>query len=331
MFLSADIMSASRHDSDSIKETNTMQYTTNIKKFTDSLLGATAIVLFAALWAQPGPAAAAGQADIVWRGCGITKKAFMAEAAQAYRQKTGTNISLSGGGATLGIRTAAAGKADIGGSCRPAKPDISEHEKGVRMTHVGWDALVVMVHPQNPVQNLSVEQLYNIMTGKIRNWSEVGGSNEPILVVVRVGKMSGVGYMGRKMLFNDPRANFYRRAINLKSSGPVEKKVEKRVNAIGISGISSAKRRNVKLLSLNGVAPTKTNVGNGTYPFYRPLYLITKGAPQGKVKKFMDWLLSSEGQKVVSDQGTVNLAEGIKLAGNYKYWENTDLITNFRR
>ena len=308
-----------------------MQYNTIFKKFTASIVGATAITLFAALWAHPGLATTAAQADIVWRGCGITKKAFMAEAAEAYRKKTGINISLSGGGATLGIRTAAAGKADIGGSCRPAKPDISELEKGVHMTHVGWDALVVMVHPENPVQNLSVEQVYNIMTGKIRNWSEVGGSNEPILVVVRVGKMSGVGYMGRKMLFDDSRANFYRRAINLKSSGPVEKKVAKRVNAIGISGISSAKRRNVKLLSLNGVAPTKTNVSNGTYPFYRPLYLITKGAPQGKVKKFLDWLLSSEGQKVVSDQGTVNLAEGIKLAGLYKYWEHTDLITNFKQ
>lgn len=309
-----------------------MQYNTILKKFTDRILGATAIALFAALWAgNPVPATAANQADLVWRGCGITSKAFMAEAAEAYRQKTGINISINGGGATLGIRTTAAGKADIGGSCRPAKPDISELEKGVRMIHVGWDALVVMVHPQNPVQNLSVEQLYDIMTGKIRNWSEVGGNNEPILVVVRVGKMSGVGYMGRKMLFNDPRANFYRRAINLKSSGPVETKVEKRVNAIGISGVSSAKRRKVKLLSLNGVAPTKTNVSNGAYPFYRPLYLITKGAPQGKVKIFMDWLLSSEGQKVVSDQGTVNLAEGSKLAGTFKYWEHTDLITNFKQ
>jgi phosphate transport system substrate-binding protein len=308
-----------------------MQYNTTFKKFTAGMLGATAIALCAAaLWVHPGPATAANPADIVWRGCGITRKAFMAEAAEAYRKKTGINISINGGGATLGIRTAAGGKADIGGSCRPAKPDISDLEKGVRMIHVGWDALVVMVHPENPVQNLSVEQLYNIMTGKIRNWSEVGGSNEPILVVVRVGKMSGVGYMGRKMLFDDPRANFYRRAINLKSSGPVEKKVEKRVNAIGISGVSSAKRRNVKLLSLNGVAPTKTNVSNGTYPFYRPLYLITKGAPQGKVKKFMDWLLSSDGQKVVSDQGTVNLAEGSKLAGSYKYWEHTDLIINYK-
>lgn len=308
-----------------------MQAKTIWEKWMRRMTLAACAALLGTMMFNPHLAEAAGKADLTWRGCGITKKAFMAEAAVAYCKKTGKVISISGGGATLGIRTAAAGKADIGGSCRPAKPDISDLEKGVRMTHVGWDALVVMVHPDNPVNSLSVDQLYKIMTGEVRNWSEVGGNNEQILVVVRVGKMSGVGYMGRKMLFNDARANFYRRAINLKSSGPVEKKVEQRENAIGISGISSASRRKVKLLSLNGVAPTKDNVASGTYPFFRPLYLLTKGEPQGEVKNFMDWLLSAQGQQVVSDQGTVNLAEGRNLVKMYKYWEHTDLTVNYQQ
>lgn len=265
-----------------------------------------------------------------WKGCGIIKKAFINEAVKVYMRKTGKTIALSGGGATVGIRSAAAGKADIGGSCRPAKPDISELEKGVRMTHVGWDALVAMVHPDNPVSNLTTEQLYDIMTGKIRNWSEVGGKNKSILVVVRVGKMSGVGYTARKMLFDDPTTNFYRRAVLLKSTGPVEKKVARRIDAIGISGVSSAKLRKVKLLSLNGAAPTKANLVNGSYPFYRPLFLITKGEPKGEAKLFLNWLLAPEGQKVVSEQGTVNLAEGRILSKEYKYWENTDLILNYQ-
>lgn len=270
-------------------------------------------------------------ADLVWRGCGITRKAFMAEAAVAYEKKTGKKITVTGGGATLGIRYTAAGKADIGGSCRPVKPDISDLEKGVNMTHVGWDALVVMVHPENPVENLTINQLFRIMTGEIKNWNEVGGENASILVVVRTGKMSGVGYMARKMLFNDPRANFYRRAINLQSSGPVERKVETRKDAIGISGVSSAKRRNVKLLKLENLAPTKENVASGKYPFYRPLFLMTKGHPQGEIKSFLDWLLSPEGQKVVSDQGTVNLSEGTNLVKTYKYWEHADLVLNYPR
>jgi phosphate transport system substrate-binding protein len=314
---------------ESIKEINTMQAKKFWEKCIITIVGTAAIGLAGGFMFNLTAARAAQGADLIWRGCGITQKAFMIEAAVAYRKKTGIDISVKGGGATLGIQTAASGKADIGGSCRPAKPDISELEKGAQMTQVGWDALVVMVHPDNPVDNLTIKQLYMIMTGEIRNWNEVGGNNDQILVVVRVGKMSGVGYMARKMLFNDPRANFYRRAINLKSSGPVEKKVEGRVSAIGISGVSSAKRRKVKLLSLNGIAPTKENVANGTYPFFRPLYLMTKGEPKREVKAFLDWLLSPEGQKVVSDQGTVNLAEGQKLNNMFKYWENTDLILNY--
>jgi len=288
--------------------------------------------LFLACFITADVAAAenAEKADLIWRGCGITKKAFMAEAANAYKKKTGKIIKISGGGATLGIRTAAAGKADIGGSCRPAKPDISDLEKGVYMTLVGWDALVVMVNPENPVDSLTVDQVYRIMTGEIKNWNEVGGTNDPILVVVRTGKMSGVGYMARKMLFDDPRANFYRRAINLQSSGPVEAKVETRKNAIGISGVSSAKRRKVKLVALDGKAPTKENVASGSYPFYRPLFLMTKGKPQGEIKAFLDYILSPQGQKVVSDQGTVNVAEGAVLMKKYKYWEHTDLVLNYQ-
>ncbi|MCP4747725.1 MAG: phosphate ABC transporter substrate-binding protein [Desulfobacteraceae bacterium] len=292
-------------------------------------MGLACATLIAGMLISPALAEDNTSADIVWRGCGITQKAFMIEAAAAYEKITGKRISISGGGATLGIQTAASGQADIGGSCRPAKPDISELEKGVRMTHVGWDALVVMTHPDNPVNNITTEQLHKIMTGKIRNWSEIGGNNEQILVVVRIGKMSGVGYMGRKMLFQDPRENYYRRAINLKSSGPVEKKIESRKNAIGISGVSSAKRRKVKILFLDGTAPTKENVANASYPFFRPLFLMTKGEPVGEIKIFIQWLLSAEGQKVVSDQGTVNLTEGARLTKEYKFWENTQYVLNF--
>ena len=290
-----------------------------------------AMLVLAGILAFPAFAEVEKKADLRWRGCGITKKAFMAEAAQAYRKKTGKIISLKGGGATLGIRTTAAGNADIGGACRPAKPELTDMEKGVRMTHVGWDAVVAMVHPDNPVDKLTREQLFKIMKGEIRNWSEVGGTNEPIVVVVRRGKINGVGYMARKMLFNDSKANFYRRAINLKSSGPVEKKVEKRKDAIGLSGVSSAKRRKVKLLALDGAAPTKANVANGSYPFFRPLYLMTKGEPKGEVKSFMDWIVSAEGQQVVSEQGTVNLREGESLVAQFKHWENTDIIRNYKK
>ncbi|CAB1057703.1 Phosphate ABC transporter, periplasmic phosphate-binding protein PstS (TC 3.A.1.7.1) [Olavius sp. associated proteobacterium Delta 1] len=300
------------------------------KKLKTILETTVAMLVSIGILAFPAFAEVEQKVDLRWRGCGITKKAFMAEAAQAYKKKTGKVISLKGGGATLGIRTAAAGDADIGGACRPAKPELSDMEKGVRMTHVGWDAVVAMVHPDNPVDNLTREQLFKIMKGEIRNWSEVGGTNDPIAVVVRRGRINGVGYMARRMLFNDSKASFYRRAINLKSSAPVEQKVEKRKDAIGLSGVSSARRRKVKLVALDGVAPTKANVASGSYPFFRPLYLVTKGEPRGEVKSFLDWLLSPEGQQLVSEQHTVNLKEGESLVSKFKHWENTELIMNYQ-
>ena len=91
-----------------------------------------------------------------WTGCGITKKAFMKEAAAAYEQKTGIKIKLSGGGATKGIRFANSGMADLGGNCRPALKDrFPAEESNAYMTVVAWDALVPVVHPDNPVGSLT--------------------------------------------------------------------------------------------------------------------------------------------------------------------------------
>jgi phosphate transport system substrate-binding protein len=276
--------------------------------------------------------AGAQQADMSWTGCGITRKAFMAEAAAAYKIKTGITISITGGGAMKGIRDAAAGRVDMGGTCRPPIPHRDDSEKGLVITHVAWDALVVMVNPNNPVNDISSEQVRKIFEGKMRFWKDLGAPELAIITLAtRIGMLSGVGYMTRIMLYNDPVAFFSQHAKRLKSSTPVEKMVEKTKNAIGISGVSSAIKRKVKLLALNGVKPTKENIASGKYTYYRPLFLVTKGKPTGKIKDFIDWLLSAEGQKVVSDNGTVNLAEGHSLNNKYKYWEQKDSVWNYNK
>ena len=268
---------------------------------------------------------------IKWTGCGITRKALMAEAAAVFEKKTGIHTELSGGGATLGIRKAASGEADIGGSCRPCKPEWTDEEAGVRMTHAAWDALVIFVHPSNPVTGLTTEQVQKIYSGEIRSWKNVGGQDAPIVVTARRGKTSGVGYMARKLLFQDEGADFCRRAILLKSSGPLEEKVESTANAIGISGISSVKKRNVKFLTLDGVAPDKEKVASGDYSLSRPLYLMTRGEPTGATKQFLDWILTPEGQKIISEQGTVNLEEGKELTTKFAHWEHEELIRNHKK
>ena len=137
---------------------------------------------------------------LTWVGCGITKKAFMAEASTTFTEKTGVEIELSGGGATKGIRAAAGKTANLGGTCRPALPDrFTEEEKDARLTIVAWDALVFITHNDNPIDSLTLEQGKDIMLGKITNWKEVGGDDADIIVGYRdqagAGKYSGVGYM----------------------------------------------------------------------------------------------------------------------------------------
>ncbi len=212
-----------------------------------------------------------------WTGCGITKKAFMAEVAAAYEAQTGTAITLTGGGATKGIRAASAGTTDIGGTCRHQLKDqngaISPLEKDAELIQVAWDALVVIVHPSNPVTDISLAELKKIYEGEIINWQELGGADRRIGVVARAGKSSGVGHMFRRLVFADPDYEFKARTLKVKSTKPLEQKVEKVKTAIAVDGISSAKKRKVKFLSLDGVAPSKENISSGAYALYRPLYL----------------------------------------------------------
>ncbi len=130
--------------------------------------------------------------------------------------------------------------------------------------------------------------------------------------------MSGVGHMARMLIFFD-RDQEFASSKRFKSTGPLESAIENDFGlwGIGLSGVSSAKRRKVKMLTLDGIYPSKENITAGTYPsLYRPLYLFTKGEPQGLAKKFIDFALSDEGQAVISRAGTVNLKEGGELLWN---------------
>ena len=279
-----------------------------------SLLGCALFVLIATL--MLAPETGFGKGDLRFAGCGITKKAFMTELARAYKKKTGKAIEVGGGGATKGIRLVANDSVQLGGTCR-YKLDISL-ESGVKLNHVAWDALVVIVNKSNPVNNIAPEQLRGVLTGKITNWKDLGGESAPIKLLVRKGKISGVGRTLRQMLFNDPSQEFSSAARILKSSGPIEQGVEKDKLAIGVSGISSSKKRKgLKALKFDNVAPTKENIRTGKYTMFRPLYLVTKTKPSPEARKFLNFALSDEGQKIISQQGTVNLAEGSSLRSKW--------------
>jgi phosphate transport system substrate-binding protein len=252
--------------------------------------------------------------SILWAGCGITKKAFMAELAKAYEKKTGIKVNLKGGGATKGIRNAMNGSIDIGGACRPII-EGHELERSAYQVPVAWDALVVIVHKKNPVSSISLSDLKNIYLGNLTNWRELGGPNKPIELYIRRGKFSGVGRTLRELVFANFNQEFPGAKYVERSSGPVEKGIQKNLYGIGTTGISSAKRRDVKILKLNGKEPSYENIKSGAYVLYRPLYLVTRGRASAdqKVKDFITFALSRQGREVIKKAGSVPYSDAIGL------------------
>ncbi len=265
---------------------------------------------------------------LVWRGCSVAKVAFMDRCAAAYEQETGVQVRLSGGGATLGIEAAGSGGADLGGTCRACLTRLNEDKLGVRLVIVAWDALAVIVHPDNPVESITREQLRQVLQQKITNWKTLGGRDEKIVVVARREKTAGVDYSMRVMILGDPNFTFGRTAVLLGSSGPVEELVAGQPRAIAVTGVSSAQKRKLKVLAIDGHKPTSENIANGTYPYFRPLYLAYKPENAG-ARRFVEWLIGDRGQQIVAAEGTVTLAEGAGLVSSYRHYEDVGQIVNY--
>ena len=248
-----------------------------------------------------------------WVGCGISKKSYMTRMAEVYSKKHNVTINLQGGGATRGIRDVAKQSADFGGSCRYHLPG-NKQEARVGFEPIAWDALAVIAHPDNPVSNLSLEQVKGIYSGKITNWKEVGGDDAKIELFTRKGKISGVGYSIRSLIFADPNMTFPN-STQLKSSGPIEKAVESKVNAIAITGVSSARLRQVKILSLNDKQPNYKSIRSGNYVLYRPLYLTydPKSPNIKQIKDFIRFAHSRTGRKIMRKNGVVPYIDALKL------------------
>lgn len=255
---------------------------------------------------------AADNSALNWSGCGITKKAFMAELASAYLEKTGIKINLRGGGATRGIRDVVSERAHIGGACR-AQIELSSVERSAKQIPVAWDALVVIVHPSNPVKEITLAQLRAIYRGRISNWQQLGGRDAAIDLYARTGKISGVGFTLRELVFNNFEETFKARRF-FKSTGPLEQAVEENINAIGTTGISSANRRDIKILKLEGKNPSYDNIRRGKYLLYRPLYLVIRQFEKDKrILDFKNFALSKDGQDIIRNTGSVPYADAIQL------------------
>lgn len=278
---------------------------------------------------------------IKWTGCGISKLGFMRDVAKAYEEKTGVKIELEGGGATKGIRQVALGESHLGGSCRmplvfeaaDGTLQIESSEQEVKMIPVGWDALVAITHKENKmVSGISREQLKKVLTGKITRWNQLGAqSNQPINLYVRSGKISGVGLTLRQQLFNNTDQNFRKDATYLPSSGKIEKAVEQDPFGLAVSGISSSRHRALNMLKLEDIEPTMANLKSGRYMLYRILFLVTPPdyREHPELQEFVDFTLSSKGQQVIREAGTLPYRYGFGLLGSgasTRYLQALDVI-----
>ena len=291
-----------------------------IRHLTSTLI----LIVFAAL-----PLTSQG-VTLNWAGCGITKKAFMAELAAAFEKKTGTHIELEGGGATKGIRKIAKREVDFAGSCRFRVGPDAISSSLIQFNPVAWDALTVVVHKSNPIESISLDQLRAVYRGRITNWKALGGPDKPLELLIRKGKISGVGHTIRKILFGDEDINFKANKI-YKSSGPLEKAVEKNPNAIAVSGISSARKRDFKIVKLEGKDPSYQNIKDGQYYLYRPLYIVTNRQSENLpvVKSFLNFAHSRAGRDIIRSNGAVPYLEAVWLSGTLlNQWKQARQMKN---
>ncbi len=275
------------------------------------------LVAFLLLTSLLSESVALGSQKVMWVGCGITKNGFTRELAEEFEKSTGVEVEVRGGGALKGIRDSASGAADIGGTCRLCLNDPKE--KGATLHHVAWDALVVIVSRSNPVNDITFAQLRQLLLGEFKNWKELGGNDVPVELYLRRGVTSGVGHMFRMMFFQDPKARFLHANEFPRSSGLIEMLVRKGKGSVGISGYSSAQKRpGLKMLSIDGIKPTKENIISNKYIYSRPLYFATGRNTSSKGRQFVEFALSDTGQAIISREGVVNLEEGAGLSAQFR-------------
>ena len=211
-------------------------------------------------------------------------------------------IDIQGGGSAAGIMAAQSGIADIGMSSRELKGE----EKSLWYVEIARDGLAVIVHPSNPIQNLTLDQISDIYAATVSNWSQLGGSSSQIHVITRE---DGSGTRGAFESLVMGEAQITPRAIVQDSNGAVLQLVADDPNAIGFISLGLV-NETVKALELGGVAATRENVINGSYGLSRPFLFIARGQPTGQTKQFIDFTLSAEGQKLLATEGLIPSPEG---------------------
>ena len=241
----------------------------------------------------------------------------LAWAEQYQKLHPEVNISVTGGGTGTGIAALINKTVDIANASRQIKPEEikAANDNGVEPVEfvISRDAIAVVVNLENPVNELTIQQISEIYSGKINNWSEVGGEDRPIVRLSRetnsgthVYFLENVLRLGKK----DNKTFFSADTLLLPSSQGITTETSQNPNAIGYDGLGYV-TPDLKVIAVAKepgdpyVVPSAETVNQGIYPIARDLYMYTPGQPNGEIKAYLDWIRSSEGQKIVDDLGFV--------------------------
>jgi len=238
--------------------------------------------------------------------------------AERYRQiHPEVRISVTGGGSGTGLAALINGTVDIANASRKIKPEelkaaSDQGNKPVELV-VARDAIAVIVNLENPVDQLTLQQLADIYSGKINNWNEVGGDNRPIVRLSRetnsgthvyfLETVVRLGQTNNKTLFSPD-------TLLLPSSEGISAEIRDNPNAIGYDGLGYV-TSDMKVIAVAKdpdspfILPSAQTVNNGEYPIARDLYMYTGNEPTGAIKNYLDWILTSEAQGIVTKLGFV--------------------------
>jgi phosphate transport system substrate-binding protein len=227
----------------------------------------------------------------------------------------GIEISVTGGGSGTGIAAMLNGTTDICAASRNIreKEEKLAEERGIAPVEfdIALDGIAVMVNNDNPVGDLIFDQLRKIFNGTYKNWRQVGGPNQPIIVLSRESNSGTYVFFQEHVLQKD---NYSAEARLMPATAAIAQSCAQDRWAIGYGGVGYALNSPVKIIKVKktekdeAIFPSSENITSGKYPIARPLHFYTSGQPAGTIKKFIDFVLSPEGQKIVEEMEYVAVA-----------------------
>ena len=231
-------------------------------------------------------------------------------------------VAVTGGGSGTGIASLINGTVDIANASRAMKEGEIEEARSNGfdpIEHVvAIDALAVIVHPDNPVSELTIQQLADMYAGRVTNWQEVGGLDEPIVLLSRETNSGTHVYFLEEVVRQGDNENsdiFAPQTLLMPSSVGITSELRRNPNAIGYDGLGYVDPAHEKIIAVARsadtpfVMPTVATASSGEYPLARNLFMYTAGEPQGVIADYLSWILSSAGQEIVTRLGFVPLAD----------------------